>query len=251
MSPSSDSNEWVKRLSFPGTVFFEPFATDSTRSDGKQLILISLVTLLLAIDLLRVTEGSVGVLKIEPGPYFNVLVIMALTCLYFLLSYWLALFRDWKTSHYRRLPAVVEHHRLREELAIAQYERLRRHDHLVAETERLLAMRKAKLEEIESVTRQRRPSPDEEFENFLADFRIRQKMREAFEAYCRSDGLDQLQEEHLSLALDGTQEARGEELLDVLVTTRRLDRYRLIIDVIFPSALCIIAIVVSIYRLSL
>jgi len=252
MSTPPDANEWVKRLSLPGTVLLEPFTADSTRSDGKQLILVSLVTLLLAIDLLKVTEGSVGVLKIEPGPYFNAVAVMALTCLYFLLTYGLALFRDWKASYYRRLPAVVEQHRLHEELAIAQRERLQQHDHLVTETDRLLEIRKAKFEEIKQTAHRAHPSSDEEpedLEDFLDDFRVREQKREAFEAHCKSDGLDELQSEHLKFAFDGTQSARSEALLAILKTTNRLDRYRLIVDVIFPSLLCLSAISASIYRL--
>lgn len=253
MSTPPDANEWVKRLSFPGSVLLEPFTADSTRSDGKQLILVSLVTLLLMIDLLRVTEGSVGVLKVEPSHYFNALAVMALTCLYFLLTYWITLFRDWKASYYKRLPAVVEQHRLNEELAIAQRERLKRNEHLNAEIGRLIAIRRAKLEEIHQTAHRPHPSSDEEleeFEKFLADFHVRQQELEAFEAYCKLDGLDALQAEHFRLAFDTTQLARSEALLDVLKTTNRLDGYRFIIDVIFPSALCLSAISASIYRLS-
>lgn len=164
MKESPDNNEWVKRLSLPGTVLFEQITTSPTRSLGNQLLFVSFLALLLSIDFLVITEGNVGIFKFKLSSYFNIIIVMAVSCLYFLLSYWFALFRDYKTSQYFRLPAVVEHRRLRDELVIALNSRFERAGHLAEEIERLIAIRKMKRDEIELNTDKSRPVQDDELE---------------------------------------------------------------------------------------
>src|SRR5207244_970911 len=115
--------------------------------EGKQLLLISLLTLLLGMDFLTITKGSIEGIKVAPGPYFDGVAVMAATCLYLLLTYGLGLYRDWKTTYYRRLPAAVERHRLSEEYQREQRERFRRIKQIAPDIKQLRAIRSQKLEE--------------------------------------------------------------------------------------------------------
>lgn len=75
------------------------------RTEGKQLVLLSVVTLLLAVDLVEIPEANVLAFKLQGGPHFDAVVFLAAACLYFLIIYVVALRRDWKASSYKRMPA--------------------------------------------------------------------------------------------------------------------------------------------------
>lgn len=254
MTTIPEPNEWVKRLESPGTTLLEPFTSEATRTDGKQLVLISIVTILLSMDLLKVTKGSAGPLTIEPTEYLNVVFLAGAACTYFLLIYGFSLYRDKKASFYKRLPAIVEHRRLQDENVQIQNQRYARHEYLQDEISKLLEVRKQKLAEIdtEAASRTTLPSatePDkleEELERRADAFRLRQERWEAFDAHCKADGLDALQNENLALAFDNTLPARAEALYSVLETTKRLDTWRFWAEVIFPCALSMLAIARSI-----
>ena len=247
-----DSNEWVARLETPGTSFLTPFTSETTRKEGRQLVLLSALTILLSRGIITVGEGSFAGLKAQPSRIADVVLLAGLACAYFLLLYAFDLYRDWRATEYKRMPGVVEFHRLRDEAIQQQNAKTERWAFLASETSRLLQLRRDKSEEPSRIDRESQPAgvteaSSAEFEASIAEStehqQDRQKRMDEYAEYCRNDGLDELTAEYVALSLDKTQLARFEALLTLQKRTYRVDRIRFAIEVIFPLGLSAFAVI--------
>jgi hypothetical protein len=207
-----DSNDWVSRLEIPGTSFLAPFTSETTRKDGRQLVLLSALTILLSRGIISVGEGSFAGLKAQPSRIADVVLLAGLACTYFLLLYAFDLYRDWRATEYKRMPAVVEYHRLRDEAIQQENAKTERWDFLTSERARLEQLRKDKSDELSRIDRESQPggvmdASSAEFEAWIEEDRERQQDRlkriDEFAEYCRNDGLDGLTAEYAALALTG------------------------------------------------
>lgn len=244
-------NDWVARLNGPGSSLLTPFSSEATRKAGRQLVLLSALTILLSRGLIAFGEGSFAGLKFMPSKLADVVLLAGLACTYFVILYVLDLYRDYQAAHYQRMPALVDYQQLKDE-AVAQYNaKMERADFLATETQRLLRERKEKHTQLELDT----PLPDypslsgapiDDIEAQLAVREAESKQRlqamDEFSVYCRSDGLDSLQKEQIGLAVDRSLNARLEALISLMRTTARLDRFRLVTEVVFPVGLGLFAI---------
>jgi hypothetical protein len=249
-----DSNDWVARLETPGTSFLAPFTSETTRKDGRQLVLLSALTILLSRGIITIGEGSFAGLKAQPSRIADVVLLAGLACAYFLLLYAFDLYRDWRATEYKRLPAAVEYNRLRNEAIQQQNAKTERWDFLASETSRLLQLRRDKSEELSRLDRESQPAgvteaSSAEFEVWIEKDRERQQDRlkrmDEFAEYCRDDGLDGLSAEYTALSLDRTLLARFEALLTMRKRTYLVDRLRLAIEVLFPVGLSAFAVILA------
>lgn len=249
-----DSNDWVARLETPGTSFLAPFTSETTRKDGRQLVLLSALTILLSRGIITVGEGSFAGVKAQPSRIADVVLLAGLACAYFLLLYAFDLYRDWRATEYKRMPAAVEYSRLRDEAIQQQNAKTERSDFLASETSRLLQLREDKSDELSLIDRESQPAlvtevSSVEFEAWIEEStkhqQDRQKRMDDFAEYCRDDGLDGLTAEHVALSLDKTLLARFEALLMLQKRTYLVDRLRLAIEVVFPVGLSAFALILA------
>jgi len=255
---AKDLNDWVARLEIPGTSFLAPFTSETTRKDERQLVLLSALTILLCRGIISVGEGSFAGFKAQPSRIADVVLLAGLACAYFLLLYVFDLYRDWRATEYKRMPAVVEYHRLRGEAIKQQNAKTERGDFLLSETSRLLQLRRDKSEEFSRIDRKSQPAlvvpaSSPEFEAWIDESaelgRERQKRMDEYAEYCRNDGLDELSAEYTALSLDRTLLARFEALLTMQKRTYLVDRLRLGLEVVFPVGLSTLAVILAVRQL--
>lgn len=247
---AKDPNDWVIRLNKPASSLLMPFSSEATRKAGRQLVLLSALTILLSGGIVSLGEGSFAGIKFVPSKIADMVLIAGLACAYFAILYALDLYRDWRAAYYQRMPAWVEYQRLKADVRRSTA-RVAKADALETRIKLLRQQRDDKYRQLGLDT----PRPTyalasdasiEEIEDQLAareeDSRKLRQAMDAFSDYCRNDGLDALQEEHLALAFDRTYEARAAALLSLIKTTGRLDWFRLITEVVFPVGLGLVAI---------
>ncbi|KRE97788.1 hypothetical protein ASG87_14770 [Frateuria sp. Soil773] len=249
---AKDPNDWVARLNGPGSSLLAPFSSEATRKAGRQLVLLSALTILLSGGLVTFGEGTFAGLKFAPSKMVAVVTLAGLACAYFAILYVLDLYRDYQAARYQRMPALVDYQRLKDE-ALAQYNaKMEKADFLATETQRLLRERTEKriqlgldapLPHYPSLSGGAIDDIEAQLAVREADSRQRQRAMDEFSDYCRNDGLDSLQQEQIGLAVDRSITARFEALLSLMRTTARLDRFRLVTEVVFPMGLALFAII--------
>ena len=253
-----DSNEWVARLETPGTSFLAAFTSDTTRKDGRQLVLLSALTILLSRGIIAVGDGTFAGFKAQPSKTAYVVLLAGLASAYFLLLYSFALYRDLRSTQYKRMPGLVEYQRLREEVIQQQNAKTERWAFLASETARLLQLRIDKKKSLDRIDTESPPalateaSPDEieDGPEVSTEHRQeRQKRMDEFLQYCRDDGLDALSDEYAALSLDQTVVARAEALLTMKNTRRRIDILGWVIEIVFPVGLGAFAVISAVRQL--
>jgi hypothetical protein len=137
-----DPNNWVARLGTVGTRLLEPFTSEATRKEGRQLVLVSALTILLSVNIIKVIEGNLAGLKFE-SPSIEWMVILAgLACVYLLVLYGLDLWRDGRTGKYKRMSSIVEYLTLRDEVVLEINAKTQKHYELLMGSETFEQFRK-------------------------------------------------------------------------------------------------------------
>jgi hypothetical protein len=253
-----DPSDWFVRLESQGAVLLGPFTTEATRKTGFRLVLVATLTVVLALDVVVVTEGSLAGIKVQAAKVSTIVALAALACLYLLVLYAVDLFRDWKASYYKRLPAMKEYSKLLAEFHRDNAARLAAHRERDAEIDRLIELRKAKRGELLAEFERDKPElasavsgdfPD--LAKLKADHeRHRERMRRTQEywAYCTTDGLEALEKLHLREAFDNTLAHRIGELAKLAGSVRLADYLRLGTEVLIPCGLAVCALPLAAWR---
>ena len=224
---------WATELAAYAEMGFTPRTSEATRREGRLLVLVSAIALLLAVSMVTVTEGSVAGIKLLPSTPSAVAFVAGVGVAYLLVAYLLDVFRDQRMATF--------HNEERDQLGL-----------------RVGALSRAYTEAIEAQGGR---------ERFVERVRITGEALEAAlqEADAAGGVWTPEMSERVSSARRAWQEAvewrdwgirmttidldhRHALLESAIDDAARIDRWRARFEVVLPTALATVAIVASIVR---
>jgi hypothetical protein len=242
---------WLDRLEGASTELLTPFTSETTRKEGTRLVLLSVIIILIARNVIVVTDGTFLGFKAQATKVDYLLAIAGVACAYLLVLYAFDLYRDWKAAYYKRLPSVEEVNRLIDTIVEERDANIKRLKYVSSEIDRLNDLRKQKLDELDL---EHAPpfdprAPHEEFNRQVKaelEWNTEWKKRmETYSIYCAGDGLAELEYERTQLVYDKTLIARTKALILMMKTSQRIDRVRFATEVLVPSGLALYALTLT------
>lgn len=235
-------NEWLKRFKEWAAKEYAPISREDTRKQGRQLVLVSFVLILLSLKYFIPSTINVNGFTITASSDYILLVVVGLICLYLLLLYCIDLYADWKS------PSNVSYYEVRNLLVKKWNDLVYRVNELNQEIELKKELREKKRQELglteELPKLQVQEDPDAILEELDADMERRAERRkrsDMFEEYRKNDGLTYLTDE-LVVIVFNTMKNYKKDFKNLLKATKNLYWLRIcrfVFEVIFPVGIAL------------
>ena len=252
---------FFQELAKIASTFFHDPLTDVTRKRQTSLLLVSLLTILVALSLITITESNPGGFKVTVESQRTIKYVLSLVTFYFIAVYVLSAFQDLKAYYYAALAVEASLIGMENEVVTqvvresAEIEaRLAEEARIIEQRQAVLAAREARIDDL----KRRIAEQKQKLQENQNDPSVRAHISELETEHTREsndypkfdDKLEDRQRETSARVFDNKTIKQLELLLTTLQTQRGTSKARQLIEIAAPVVLAIGAIGLAVWSLT-